>query len=85
VQALMPVIAGCFGLLAMAGIDGGIVRLVRGDLSGLLLVLGPLAMAAFLAGLDVAGLRSLERDIPKLIQEMNGVLDSTATFTGPAA
>lgn len=83
----MPVITGSFGLLAMALAAGGIVLLVHGDLSGLPFVLVPLAMTAFLAVLDVAGRRSLERNIPKLIQEMNRVLDSTATFTGhtPAA
>lgn len=87
VQRLMPVITGSFGLLAMALAAGGIVLLVHGDLSGLPFVLVPLAMTAFLAVLDVAGRRSLERNIPKLIQEMNRVLDSTATFTGhtPAA
>ncbi len=85
VVGLMPVLAGFFGLLAMAGVVGGIVQLVRGELRGLPFALVPLAMITLMAGLNVAGLRSLERDIPKLIQEMNGVLDSTATFTGPAA
>lgn len=85
VARLTPVIAGSFGLLALAGAAGGIALLIRGDLRGLPFVLGLLAITTFMVGLNVAGLRSLERDIPDLIQEMNGVLDSTATFTGPAA
>lgn len=73
------------GLIVLAAIAGGISLLARGDLSGLVFVLGPLALAAFGTGLNAVGLRSLERDLPKLIQEINGLLDSTATFTGPAA
>jgi hypothetical protein len=40
----------------------------------------PLVIAAFFAGVSVAGLRSMERDIPKLIGEVNGILDSIATL-----
>jgi hypothetical protein len=39
------------------------------------------SVAAFFMGFNVAGLRSLKRDIPKLVKEMNGILDSTATLT----
>jgi hypothetical protein len=42
----------------------------------------PLVIAAFFAGVSVAGLRSMERDIPKLIGEVNGILDSIATLAG---
>jgi hypothetical protein len=84
VQGLMPVITGVGGLIATAVIAAGAVQLVHGNVSALPLMLGPLAMIAILAVVNVAGLRSLERDIPKLIQETNSVLDSTATFTSPA-
>lgn len=83
-RRLMPVIAGVGGLIAVSLLASGIVTLVRGHLTGLPFVLGPLGLATFVTGLDIAGLRSLERGIPKLLQELNGVLDSTATFAGPA-
>lgn len=86
VRALIPVIAGIGSLLAVAAVAGGIALLVHGHLSGLLpAMLIPLAITTFIVGFNVAGLRLLERDIPQLIQELNGLLGSTATFTVPAA
>lgn len=73
---LIPVMAGFFGLAALAGPAGGIALLIHGELRGLPLVLVPLALATLMVGINVAGLRSLERNIPRLIQEMNGVLGS---------
>ena len=70
----------------MAMVVSGIAVLAHGHLSGLPLALWPFAMAAFISGTNFAGLRSLERDIPKLIREINAVLDSTnADFASPAA
>jgi hypothetical protein len=81
----MPVFAVVSAVLLVTLMAGGTGLLVHGDPKGLVFVLMPLALAAFGAGIFIAGLRSLERGIPKLIQEMNGILDSTATFTGAAA
>jgi hypothetical protein len=86
VTVLIPMIAGVGGLLALGALAGGVALLVSGHLSGLLpAVLIPLALTAFIVSFNTVGLRSLERDIPKLIQEMNEILGSTATFPSPAA
>jgi hypothetical protein len=84
VREVTAAVAGGGGLICMAMVVAGIALLVRGQLGGLPLLLWPLGMAAFIAVFTVASLRSLERDIPKLVQEINDVLDSTATFTSPA-
>jgi hypothetical protein len=86
VRVVSLVIAGVWGLLVVAAVAGGVALLAHGHLSGLLpAVLVPLAMTAFIAGFNVVGLRSLERDIPKLIQEMNAILGLSGTFPGLAA
>ncbi len=86
VRVLGPVIAGVAGLIALGGLAGGVAMLTSGHLGGSLpVVLIPLALIAAIAGINVVGLRSLVRQIPKLIQEMNEILGSTATFAGPAA
>lgn len=73
-----PHIPGVGGLIALAALAGGVALLVSGHLSGSLpAVLIPLALTFFMVGFNTVGLRSLERDIPKLIQEMNGILGST--------
>jgi hypothetical protein len=62
----------------------GVALLASGHISGSLpAVLIPFALTAFIVGSNVAGLRSLDRDIPKLIQEMNGILGSAVTFPQP--
>jgi hypothetical protein len=86
VKAVIPVIAGGGGLIALSALAGGVALLAAGHLSGLLpAVLIPLALITLLVSVNVVGMRSLEREIPKLIQEVNGILDSTATFLGRAA
>lgn len=86
VVTVLALIAGVGGLIGIAMVVGGIAVLAHGHLSGLPLALWPFAMAAFIAGVNFAGLRSLERDIPKLIREINAVLDSTnADLASPAA
>jgi hypothetical protein len=86
VVTVLALIAGVGGLICLVMVATGIVVLAHGHLSGLPLALWPFAMAAFIAGINFAGLRSLERDIPKLIREVNAVLDSTnADFASPAA
>jgi hypothetical protein len=82
-QRAVPMLAGFLGLIAVAGVAGFIYLLVQGDFSRLPIMLIPLGLAAVFVGVWVSGLRQLERGIPKLVQEVNDVLDSTATFTAP--
>jgi hypothetical protein len=85
VRLLISVMAGIWGLIALAGVTGGVVLMIRGHLSGLAALLIPLGVIAAFAAFNTVGLRSLERGTPKLVEELNGILDSTATFTGPAS
>jgi hypothetical protein len=86
VKALIPVITGVGALIALGELAGGVSLLAAGHLGGLLpAVLIPLALITLLVSLNVVGLRSLDRETPKFIQEVNGILDSTATLPGPAA
>jgi hypothetical protein len=86
VVTVLSFTAGVGGLICVAMAVGGIAVLARGQLSGLPLALSSFALATFIAGINFAGLRSLERDIPKLIQEVNAVLDSTSSdFVGSTA
>lgn len=85
VRVVISVLAAVGGVMAVAGVTGGVVLLVHGHLSGLAAMLIPLVVIAVFAVLNTAGLRSLERGTPKLVEELNGILDSTATFTGPAS
>lgn len=88
VQELLPVFGGIACLLSLGILAAGVVQLASGRLSGLLPALLFWVPAAAVAGFNAVRLRSLERDIPKLLEEVNGVLDSTATFpcspVGPA-
>lgn len=53
------------GLLPLTGLVAGVAQLVSGRLIGALpFALIPLAMTTFVVGFTVAGLRSLEREIP---------------------
>ena len=85
VRAVIPMIAGVWGLIALGTLAAGVALLVSGHISGLLPALViPLAGTAVIVGFNAAGLRSMERDIPRLIEEMHGILGSAATFPGPA-
>jgi hypothetical protein len=78
----ISVVAGAWALVAVASVSGGIALLVHGQLSGLLAVLLiPLGVTAVFVGATNTGLRSLERSTQKLIEEIDGALGSTATFT----
>jgi hypothetical protein len=85
VRVLISFMAAVWGLIAVAGFTGGVVLLVGGHLSGLAAMLIPLGVIAVFAAFNAAGLRSLERGTPKLIEELNAILNSTVTFTGPAS
>jgi hypothetical protein len=86
VLTVSALIAGAGGLICMAMVVSGIALLASGHLSGLRFVLLPFGIAAFIAGINFAGLRSLERDVPRLVQEINAVLDSaSADFASPTA
>ncbi len=85
VRVLGPVIAAVAGLIALGGLAAGIAQLASGHLGGSLpVMLIPLALIAGIAGISAVGLRSLVRQIPKLIQEMKEILGSTAACR-PAA
>ena len=45
----------------------------------------PVALITFSASLIAISMRSLQREIPDLIQEVKAILDSSATFALPAA
>jgi hypothetical protein len=83
-RAVLWIIYGATGLIALGAIAGGIGILANGDIAGVLALLLPFALFAFPAGLSAAGLRLLEADIPRLIEEVNEILGSVATFPGPA-
>jgi hypothetical protein len=57
----------------------------RADPGLLLAFLPPLLWAVPVVGIIFIGGRSLQRDIPKLIDEMCRILDASATFPNPAA
>lgn len=82
VRRLLRLIAWVGALMAVIAVSGGIALLADGHLSRVPPMLILLVLATFFAGSSVAGLRSLERDIPKLIDEVNGLLDSVATLAG---
>lgn len=83
--ALLPVVTGAVGLVSLGLLVAGVGQLVLGHLIGLAPTLAfPLPIAA-MAGFNVLGHRSLERDISELLQEVNEVLGSTAVFPGPSA
>lgn len=85
VQELLPVFGGIACLFSLGILAAGAVQLASGRLSGLLPALLFWIPATALAGFNALGLRSLERDVPKLLEEVNGVLDSTATFPRSSA
>jgi hypothetical protein len=85
VQLLLPVLGGIACLASLGMLAGGVVQLASGRLAGLLPALLFWVPATAAAGFNALGLRSLERDIPKLVEEVNGVLHSTATFPRSSA
>jgi hypothetical protein len=46
----MQIMTGCLGLICLGFITGGIVTLVHGDVSGIVLLLAPLRREAAVAG-----------------------------------
>jgi hypothetical protein len=85
VRLVISVMTGVMSLIAVIGFADAAVLLAHGHLSGLAAMLLPLCMIALFAALNAAGLRSLERCTPELITELSRILDSTASFTGPAS
>ena len=85
VAGFLPWFAGFACLASLGLLVAGVAPLVLGHVIGLVpTVLFPLP-AIWLAGMNAAGRRSLEREAPKLIEELNGVLGSTAAFPGSSA
>jgi hypothetical protein len=82
----LPVMAVVWGAVVLVPFAVGIARLVTGHINGLLLtILSPLFWAVPALGIMVIGGGSLQRDIPKLIGEMCGILDASSTFPNPPA
>jgi hypothetical protein len=78
VARLLPALIAAGGLIFACLLVAGIALLARGHLNGLPFVLGPLALAGFFALIITAGLRSLDRHVPLLIEDVNEILGSTA-------
>lgn len=82
---IMRVLIGGLSIICLGFITGGIVTLAHGDISGIVLLLLPLLASGFAAAFSSDGLRSLEEGIPKLIEDVNKTLGSTATFPDRSA
>lgn len=76
VTEIFPLLGAAGGLILAVLFVSGVVELVRGHLGGLALVLGPVALALFFVALMIAGRRSLDGKISKLIAEINAILGS---------
>jgi hypothetical protein len=86
VRALMPVLAGVAGLIAVTAVAGGIRLLALGHLSGLVpAVLVPLALAAVIAAFRASNLRLPQRHAGELLREVAEILGPAAASAGPAA
>lgn len=86
VRVVLPAMAVVWGAAVLVPFAVGIGRLVTGHINGLLLTcLSPLLWAVPMVGITFIGVRSLKNGIPKLIDEICGILDASATFPGPAA
>lgn len=85
VRAVMPVIFGVWGLIGLATLVAGLIQAASGHFLALIpAVLVPLGETVILAGFNHVGLRSLEREIPRLLQAVNSVLEPTAVIPGQA-
>jgi hypothetical protein len=72
-------------LIALTGLAAGIAISVSGHLGeSVPAVLIPLALIMLMIGINVTGRRSLEQKVPRLVQEVNSVLDSSVIFLGTA-
>jgi hypothetical protein len=77
VRMLTAVISGAGDLIALGGLVVGVVQLVSGQAgTALPFVVIPLILIAGIMGVNAVGSRSMERKIPKLIQEMNEIIGS---------
>jgi hypothetical protein len=85
VREVVVLIAGAWGVILLAMLAGGAALLASGRIGGLAAVLGSLALVAVMAVFRAAGLRSLQRNLPRLVAEMNETLGSTAVFPSPDA
>ena len=71
-------LTGAAGLVRLGLLAAGVTQLVLGHLIGLAPALGFALPVAAMAGFNVMGHWSLERDISELLQEVNAVLGSAA-------
>jgi hypothetical protein len=80
-----PVFGGIACLISLGILIAGVFQLASGRMSGLLPALLFWVPATAMAGFNALGLRSLERDIPELLEKVNGILDSTSAFPRSSA
>jgi hypothetical protein len=84
-RVVLGVITGMFGVFSLISLAADVSMAKAGDLGGhLAFALIPLALDAFLVGMIVAAKRSVRQEIPRLIQAVNEVLDSTVTSQAAA-
>lgn len=81
-KAVLVVLAVVTSLMDLGVLAGGVVLLASGNLRGLPLVLIPLALAVFIAGLLAAGIRSLNKAAPHLLQEVNRLAGPASAAPG---
>jgi hypothetical protein len=84
-RAAIPVVAAVAGLIGLGALAAAF-GFPSGHISrSLPAVLMPFAMIALMVAVNIKGLRTLEQNIPKLVQEMNATLGSSAVSPDPGA
>lgn len=80
VRAVMLIVFGGWALFALSVLAAGIAQAASGHVLALIpAVLIPLGMTGILTGFSCVGLRSLEREIPRVLRAVGGVLESTTS------
>ena len=83
VKVMAPVTTAVGCLIALTGLAAGIAILVSDHLGeSAPAVLIPLALILLMTGINATWRRSLEQKVPRLVQEVNSILDSIIIFFG---
>jgi hypothetical protein len=78
VRAALAIVAGIFALLVLTAAGAGVELLAAGRLAGALpIIAAALAAAALAAVVRLFGVWAARREIPRLLAEVNAILDST--------
>ncbi len=75
-RVMVAITAVVLGLMSAAVLAAGLAQAAAGHFIGLPIVLVPLGIAAAPVGVIAAGQVSVQREIPRLITAVNGVLDA---------